>query len=448
MNPVTSYQDTFIGNVKDEDLEIAFNKSFQHWSEKAKNLVVTPETSGVQHLKNVWSLSSANPSDVKEFHNTFVKSSKEVKLIISWFKARDSKLDFHKVCAIKNTHGEVINAANQGHAMAIEFRREFCDGTVLVGAKNVKVAASKIELIKSLWAELNVPKERKEFSQKGSLAQSLKEHKMMHGDFKTLPELCFQKDKKGVYYMSKFLVSDNKDQLFNASEIEEMKNTLKSHPKGDEVTKAMVNLVLIDDPNRAKKGQQMTELIKKNSMTMDYGFMFWLVMYLGKFSISQIIEVLLNCHNINMNSTSDKKCMKYINGKYEGFKNRVGTSTVALNETFGALKNVIIEFKGVEKLLQDNPFFITDKVVLEVLKIAGSFPMIYNKGKIFGFHELFCIKNLIRLNVSKRVIDNFMKELDENDKAKGHIIHRGLVGSLFSNISKIDSDLVTFSIKA
>jgi hypothetical protein len=446
MNPIVSYPDTFIGEVSDVDLGVAFNKSFQYWTEKAKKLTPTAEQPGVKHLKNVWPLSSANPCDAKDFHKTFVKKSDEVTRIMSWFNARRSQIDFHKVCAEKNTRGEVVNASHKGHAMAIEFRKVFCTDTVLKGAKEVRVTPSRIELVKALWNEINETKKtgvNVDYSQKGSLVQTLKEHKMMTGDFKTLPELCFQKNKKGEYYMSKFLAGSNKTSLFSVEEIDQMISSLKDHPDGTTIIKAVEDVKLSDDKDRTFT-PQLPE-IKKNSMTMDYGFMFWLVMYLGDFTVSQVCELLLNCYNINLNSTSDRKCKKYIDGRYEGFKDRAGK--VPKNETFGKLKNILIEFKGTEKVLQDNPFFVTDKVILEVLKIAGAFPMIYNKSKIFGFHELFCIKNLIRLDINKKVVDNFMKELEKDDKSKGHIIHRGLIGSLFCNISQIDSDLVTFSIK-
>lgn len=446
MNPVETYQDTFIGNVKEEDLEVAFNKSFQYWSDKAKNLVVTAEQPGVRHLKNVWPLSSANPCDALDFHRTFVKTSKDVSEIMKWFNKNKNRIDFHRVCAEKNTRGEVVAASKNGHKLAIEFRDTFCAGTVMKGAKEVKVAAARIELVKALWSEINVKKPNNEvdYSQKGSLVQTLKEHKMLYGNFDKLPELCYQKDKTGKFYMSKFFAGDNKTDLFTTSELTEMEQTIRGHPDGQQIIDSAKTMVLLDD-GKKKERFEATESIKKNSMTMDYGFMFWLIMHLGEFTVSQIIEILLNCHNINLNSTSDKKCVKYIEGKHEGFKDRVGK--VPINQTFGALKNVLIEFKGPEKKLLDNPFFVTDKVILEVLKIAGSFPMIYNRAKIFGFHELFCIKNIIRLNINKKVIESFMRELDENEKAKGHIIHRGLVGSLFCNISQIDSDHVTFKIK-
>lgn len=445
-NAIETFPDTFIGKVSDDELGTAFNKSFQYWSEKAKKLAPTPEQPGVRHLKNVWPLSSANPCDAKDFHVTFVKTSTEVTGIINWFKKNKSRMDFHTICAEKNTRREVVDASNRGHAVAIEFRNMFCTGTVLKGAKEVKVTAARIELIKALWSEVNEGKKRTnvDYSQKGSLVQTLKEHKMMNGDFSTLPELCFQKNKKGIYYMSKFLSADNQEDFFSEGEITQMRLTLKNHPDGDKIINAIDRNLLEDNGQPAAKSEYLE--IKKNSMTMDYGFMFWMIMYLGEFTIAQITELLLNCYNINLNSTSDRKCMKYIDGRYEGFKDRAGK--IPKNQTFGVLKNALIEFKGVEKQLQDNPFYVTDKVIMEVLKIAGSFPMIYNKTKIFGFHELFCVKNLVRLNISKKIIDNFMKELDEDEKSKGHIIHRGLIGSLFCNISKIDSDLVTFSIKA
>lgn len=97
-----------------------------------------------------------------------------------------------------------------------------------------------------------------------------------------------------------------------------------------------------------------------------------------------------------------------------------------------------------EKLIRDNPWALTDKTLIEALKVAGIFPIVYRASKMIGRHDLFIVKNLLCESFSQNTVGTVKDHFAANPKVEGHVIHRGMVGSIFANIHLMDTTKLNF----
>lgn len=400
---------------------------------------------GIQHRVAMSAINTASVGEVTHFGSIFCKSQKDIAKMFDFFDKIDAaRWGFIDVGTWnKSSVRDIAAAGSEGHVLWRSFRNKFAPGTNIEEISDVQVLTKRVGIVSKLWNDLK--REKKVSSPKektGSLVSILQEHIFMNGNLDNPPHIVYEKGSDGIYHVSKMLAARSKGQmLIDDMHIGQLVSALKARGKNMyEEIKAESERVVVD----IQTNQDATEILfKKNSMTMDYGAMFWAILFKAGLTHSEAAEVLTSMNSMMLQCTSDKSVESFLQFKAFGSKEKIRSGVAKENEAFKKLINYTNSLGQRSKQLLDNPHVFCKSVILECLKVAGLYPLVWKSGCLFGAHDLFALRNILCMDYSDEVVKTFIDHIDGLGEAKGHIIHRGIVGGLFNNISKLDESKVT-----
>jgi len=304
----------------------------------------------------------------------------------------------------------------------------------------VRLANEFWKIIKTKSTSERFTREDKKYS---SLVTELQDHLAVYGNLKNVPPICWAVGLDGEYVMSKFLAA--KEKWISSVHLKELDAAMAAE-NGDvhKEIKAHVTKVKLST-------KEDSNIFKANGMTMDYGCFFWFTLKRAGLTAEEMALVLLSTNEMCVTCDSDNKCYKWLKMKAEGGgKQKVSEGKNKPVEAFKKVLELLELCKNDkrEKLLKDNPWALTDKTLIESFKIAGIFPIVYRASRIIGRHDLFIVKNILCDSYSANTIGMIKDHFASNKNTEGHVIHRGLVGSIFANIHLMDTTKLTFSGKS
>jgi len=325
---------------------------------------------------------------------------------------------------IKPESKDFAITVKKGNDFMIAFREKFLPGTAPTQNK-INLSAENIT-----WAMATMRRTGTQRNEKtgGSTASLIKTAKAL-GDLTSsnIPSELLANDKAGVMRAAKMMkVREDPDEFkrifgLSDSECQMIENAISRAGLLSKYKDDLKNVVL------SKENRERKALYSMNQMSVDYLFMIIEWFYLAGIDADQYGNVLLNFNQCCYSTVSDRKIMKWVEGKAKGFKSNNG------NPVWEKLWNAMNALPD-ERELYDNPFKITKGILCAAISIWGSVPIAVNGKSLIGFNELF-IMDCFYTNEGSPTLMTAITRM--GPLSSSHVVHRGIFGSPFMNISRI-----------
>jgi len=405
---------------------VAYSKSYHKMKgDEAKK-------SGVSGTENYGTLCDLGvPNSLKSrqvVYNTAVALSKRGTEIAADFKLLP---ETEKMC--KNTSPNFQKSVKNLNKQMIDLRNKYIPGSVETMLKlDIAVSDQNWTLGKMQFGRRNVAGEVNREDKTGSTASMLNSIKKIYGEItaENVPSELFGFDKAGIMRAAKMMKSRDLDldrfgEIYNLSD-SDVNNIL------DAIDERGLKNVYDADYKRFTPGGNQTIVINNakfhiNEMSVDYLFVLLEWFRISDLDPKKYGAIFAGLNSCAINAISDARIMKWVKGKAEGFKNPKNA-----NDDWEKLYKGLKDSDYVREEL-DNPYRVNNKLICNAISLWGSMPLIVTNKSVFGFNELF-VTDSMKTGMSEHV-KNVLDGL--NPKSVKHMVHRGLYGNVFCNISTI-----------
>lgn len=423
------------------------NASLQNAIDATDEKKVSPDMiEKIRTSNKLAAVSVGNYHDLQDHGDTYGLKIDVINIIWKWMDDNIKSWGFMDVMAASNSAEEQMAASAEGHGYARGMRSVYAPHTNKTASQNITVNPAMVGLAKEFWNIVKkatgpvtpIDKNDKKYT---SFVTELQDHIAIFGNLNQAPPICWAVGKDGHFLMSKFLAA--KEKWISPAHLKQLKKAMEEEDS-DTFKKIKED---VDDVDIKEDEGGNSSIFKKNAMTMDYGCLFWFTLKVAGLTSNEAALIMMSTNEMAISCDSDKKCMKWLRMKANGggkMKTEAGIARpVDAFEKIVNLMDKLIAEKRV-KQVKDNPWALTQKTLIEGLVVAGTFPIVYRANRLIGRHDLFIVKNLLCENYSQNTVDMVKEHFRKNPITEGHVIHRGLVGSVFSNIFEMDTSKLNF----